>query len=105
MPKGVFNVVHGGFETVRSITKHHDIKAISFVGGDSAGKFIYEHGSAHGKRVQCNMAAKNHAILMPDADKDDSLNAIIGAAFGATGQRCMVILLSNINNSAKTIDL
>lgn len=91
LPKGVFNIVHGGFETVKSICEKNPIKAISFVGGNRAGEYIYETASKNGKRCQINMAAKNHAIIMPDADKDEAINALIGAAFGATGQRCMAI--------------
>lgn len=73
------------------ICSHPDIKAISFVGGNTAGEYIYRTGSNHGKRVQSNMGAKNHAIVLPDADKEDSINAIIGACFGSSGQRCMAI--------------
>lgn len=73
------------------ICTHPDIKAVSFVGGNAAGEYIYKTGSAHGKRVQSNMGAKNHAIIMPDADKEDTINALIGACYGSTGQRCMAI--------------
>ena len=69
LPKGVFNVVQGGFETTQQICKHDDIKAVSFVGGNQAGEYIYKTAAEHGKRVQCNMGAKNHGIIMPDADK------------------------------------
>lgn len=69
LPKGVFNVIQGGFDTTREICIHEDIKAVSFVGGNSAGEYIYKTAAEHGKRVQCNMGAKNHAIIMPDADK------------------------------------
>jgi malonate-semialdehyde dehydrogenase (acetylating) / methylmalonate-semialdehyde dehydrogenase len=85
VPDGVVNVVQGGAPTVTNICTHKDIKAISFVGGDKAGEYIYTTGSAHGKRVQSNMGAKNHAIIMPDADKEDAINALIGACFGSTG--------------------
>ncbi|TFK77243.1 methylmalonate-semialdehyde dehydrogenase [Pluteus cervinus] len=91
LPPGVVNVVHGQVPTVNAICDHPAIKAISFVGGDKAGKHIYERGTQHGKRVQSNMGAKNHAVLMPDANKNLALNSIIGAAFGAAGQRCMAI--------------
>jgi len=91
LPDGVLNVVHGSQNTVNSICDHPAIKAISFVGGDRAGKHIYERGRKSGKRVQANLGAKNHAVLMPDANKNHTLNAIIGAAFGAAGQRCMAI--------------
>jgi len=67
------------------------IKAISFVGGNMAGDYIYENGAKTHKRMQLNMGAKNHGVILPDCDKDDALNAIIGASFGATGQRCMAL--------------
>ncbi len=73
------------------ICTHPDIRAISFVGGNQAGEYIYRTASQSGKRVQSNMGAKNHAIIMPDADKEDTINALIGACFGSTGQRCMAI--------------
>jgi malonate-semialdehyde dehydrogenase (acetylating) / methylmalonate-semialdehyde dehydrogenase len=84
-------VIHGGFETTQMICKHPDIKAISFVGGNQAGEYIYKEAGANGKRAQCNMGAKNHGIIMPDADKEDALNALVNAAFGAAGQRCMAL--------------
>ena len=85
MPDGVVNVIHGQHDTVNFICDHPDIKAISFVGGDNAGKHIYYRGSANGKRVQCNMGAKNHGVIMPDANKDYTINQLVGAAFGALG--------------------
>lgn len=85
VPKGVVNVVHGGPETVTQICTHKDIKAVSFVGGNGAGEYIYSTASAHGKRAQVNMGAKNHGIVMPDAHKDDALNGLIGATFGSAG--------------------
>lgn len=96
VPDGVVNVVHGGVPTVQSICKHEDIRAVSFVGANTAGEYIYTEASKHGKRAQVNMGAKNHAIVMPDAEKDDAINALIGACFGSAGQRCMatsVVLL------------
>ncbi|XP_046987875.1 probable methylmalonate-semialdehyde dehydrogenase [acylating], mitochondrial [Schistocerca americana] len=90
-PPGVVNVIHGAHESVNFICDHPDIKAISFVGSDQAGKYIYERGSRNGKRVQCNMGAKNHGVIMPDADKERTLNQLVGAAFGAAGQRCMAL--------------
>ncbi|GAA5998696.1 CoA-acylating methylmalonate-semialdehyde dehydrogenase [Rhodotorula paludigena] len=90
-PKGVLSVVHGTIEPVKFICEEPRIKAISFVGGDRAGKYIYETGSKNGKRVQANLGAKNHCILMPDANKNFALNSIVGAAFGAAGQRCMAL--------------
>lgn len=74
--------------------EHPDIKAVSFVGGNQAGEYIYKTASNHGKRCQVNMGAKNHAIIMPDADKEDAINAMIGACFGSTGQRCMAVSVS-----------
>lgn len=91
LPKGVLNVVHGTHDTVNRILDHRDIKAISFVGSDSAGAYIYARGAASGKRVQSNMGAKNHAVILPDANFDQAVNALTGAAFGAAGQRCMAI--------------
>jgi len=91
VPDGVVNVVHGGAPTVTSICEHPDIKAVSFVGGNAAGEYIYKTASNHRKRAQVNMGAKNHAIVMPDCDKEDTLNAIVSASFGSAGQRCMAI--------------
>jgi malonate-semialdehyde dehydrogenase (acetylating)/methylmalonate-semialdehyde dehydrogenase len=91
MPKGVVNVIHGAHDTVNFICDHPDIKAISFVGGDRAGKHIYNRGSTNGKRVQCNMGAKNHGVIMADANKEYTINQLVGAAFGAAGQRCMAL--------------
>merc|ERR1711872_1077618 len=90
-PDGVVNVIHGQHDTVNFICDHPDIRAVSFVGGDAAGKHIYERGSANGKRVQCNMGAKNHGVIMPDANKEYTINQLVGAAFGAAGQRCMAL--------------
>jgi malonate-semialdehyde dehydrogenase (acetylating)/methylmalonate-semialdehyde dehydrogenase len=90
-PDGVLNLIHGSRKTVDFICDEPRIKTISFVGGGQAGKYIHERGSRNGKKVQSNMAAKNHGIIMPDAQKNRSLDAIISAAFGATGQRCMAL--------------
>jgi acyl-CoA reductase-like NAD-dependent aldehyde dehydrogenase len=89
--RGVLNVVHGSRDVVNYILDHKDIRAVSFVGSDAAGKYIYERGAANGKRVQSNQGAKNHAVIMPDADVDATVKALAGAAFGAAGQRCMAI--------------
>lgn len=91
LPAGVLNVIHGGHEQVTNICTHPDIKAISFVGGNKAGEYIYETGSKNGKRVQSNMGAKNHAVVLEDADKEDTINALVNASLGAAGQRCMAI--------------
>ncbi|KAI9501438.1 hypothetical protein GGI25_001981 [Coemansia spiralis] len=90
-PKGLLNVVHGAHATVDFLTADPRVRAVSFVGGDRAGKHIYERATQHGKRCQANMGAKNHAIVLPDANKEHALNAIAGAAFGAAGQRCMAL--------------
>ncbi|PLN80040.1 aldehyde dehydrogenase [Aspergillus taichungensis] len=90
-PKGVINVVHGTHDTVNFLLDAPEIKAISFVGSNKAGEYIFARGSANGKRVQANLGAKNHALVMPDCDKDSALDAIISAAFGAAGQRCMAL--------------
>jgi len=89
VPAGVLNVVHGGKESVDALCTHPDVKAVSFVGSCHVGEHVYNLSSTHGKRAQCMMGAKNHAIIMPDANKDQSLNALVGAGFGAAGQRCM----------------
>jgi len=89
IPKGVLNVVHGGEEVVNAICDHADIQAVSFVGSTKVGTHVYHRASQAGKRVQCMMGAKNHAVVLPDANKEQTLNAMVGAAFGAAGQRCM----------------
>ncbi|ANB12267.1 aldehyde dehydrogenase (NADP(+)) ALD4 [Sugiyamaella lignohabitans] len=90
-PPGVINIVHGQAPTVDFILDEPRIKAISFVGSSKAGKYIYTRGTANGKRVQANLAAKNHAVVSPDANKNHTINSIVGAAFGAAGQRCMAL--------------
>ncbi|GBG79441.1 hypothetical protein CBR_g29588 [Chara braunii] len=91
LPPGVLNIVHGTKDVVDMICDHPDIKAVSFVGSDVVGRHIYSRASKSGKRVQCNMGAKNHAVVMPDANPETTMNALVGAAFGAAGQRCMAI--------------
>ncbi|KXH46176.1 methylmalonate-semialdehyde dehydrogenase [Colletotrichum simmondsii] len=90
-PEGVVNVVHGAHKTVDFILEDPVIKAVSFVGGNKAGEYIFNKGSAHGKRVQANLGAKNHAAVLPDCNKNHFLNSVVGAAFGAAGQRCMAL--------------
>ena len=90
-PDGVINIVHGSAKTVDFIIDEPAIKAISFVGSNKAGEYIFTRGSAKGKRVQANLGAKNHAAVLPDANKNQALNSIAGAAFGAAGQRCMAL--------------
>jgi malonate-semialdehyde dehydrogenase (acetylating)/methylmalonate-semialdehyde dehydrogenase len=89
LPKGVFNVVHGGNQTVDALLTHPDVAAISFVGSTAVAKHIYQTATAHGKRVQAAGGAKNYMLVMPDADLDAATSQIIGAAFGCSGQRCM----------------
>ncbi len=89
VPKGVLNVVHGGKEVVDALCTHELVKAISFVGSTAVGTHVYNLGSQHGKRVQSMMGAKNHAVVLPDANREQTLNALAGAGFGAAGQRCM----------------
>mgnify|MGYP002651081740 CR=1 FL=1 len=89
VPKGVLNVIHGGEAAVNAICDHRDIKAVSFVGSTRVGTHVYQRASLAGKRVQCMMGAKNHAVVLPDAHPEQALNALVGAGFGAAGQRCM----------------
>ncbi|OCK97097.1 methylmalonate-semialdehyde dehydrogenase [Cenococcum geophilum 1.58] len=90
-PPGVVNIVHGAARTVDFILDEPLIKAVSFVGSNKAGEYIYSRASSNGKRVQANLGAKNHAAVLPDCNKNHALNAIAGAAFGAAGQRCMAL--------------
>lgn len=90
-PEGVINIVHGTRRCVDFIIDEPLIKAISFVGGNKAGEYIYTRGSANGKRVQANLGAKNHAVVLPDSNRASTISAIAGAAFGAAGQRCMAL--------------
>lgn len=89
MPPGVLNVVHGTHEIVNGLCDHPDIRALSFVGSNAAGEHIYKRATANGKRAQCNMGAKNHAVVLPDADPQNVINTLAGASVGAAGQRCM----------------
>mmetsp|Transcript_2711 Transcript_2711/g.3170 ORF Transcript_2711/g.3170 Transcript_2711/m.3170 type:complete len:527 (+) Transcript_2711:32-1612(+) len=91
VPDGVVNLIHGGVDTVDFVCSDPRIRAISFVGSNTAGEYIHDKGTQNGKRVQANMGAKNHATIMPDADPEAAVNALIGASFGAAGQRCMAL--------------
>ncbi|MBP6893197.1 MULTISPECIES: CoA-acylating methylmalonate-semialdehyde dehydrogenase [Pseudacidovorax] len=102
VPPGVLNVVHGGEQVVNAICDHRDIKAISFVGSTKVGTHVYNRATLAGKRVQCMMGAKNHAIVMPDANKEQTLNALAGAAFGAAGQRCMAVSVAVLVGEAQS---
>ncbi|XP_065159870.1 probable methylmalonate-semialdehyde/malonate-semialdehyde dehydrogenase [acylating], mitochondrial [Atheta coriaria] len=100
-PPGVVNVIHGTHDSVNFICDNKDIKAISFVGSDRAGKYIYERGAANGKRVQSNLGAKNHAVILPDANKEATIEQLVGAGFGAAGQRCMALSVAILVGEAK----
>ena len=91
LPAGVFNIVHGDKEAVDALLAHPDIKAISFVGSTPVAKYIYTTAAAAGKRVQALGGAKNHAVILPDADFDFAADALAGAAYGSAGERCMAI--------------
>lgn len=91
LPAGCFNVIHGAKEAVDFICDDSLVKAISFVGSNQAGEYIHARGWANGKRVQANLGAKNHGVILPDADINHVVNSLVGAAFGACGQRCMAL--------------
>ncbi len=91
LPDGVFNVVPGDKEAVDALLSHADVRTISFVGSTPVAKYIYETAAHHGKRVQALGGAKNHAVVLPDAALDFTANAIMGAAYGSAGERCMAI--------------
>ncbi|MBC7436602.1 MAG: CoA-acylating methylmalonate-semialdehyde dehydrogenase [Bdellovibrionales bacterium] len=91
LPDGVFNVVQGDKEAVDALIEHPDVKAVSFVGSTPIANYIYETGAHHGKRVQALGGAKNHMVVMPDADLEQTVDALIGSAYGSAGERCMAI--------------
>lgn len=101
VPAGVLNVVHGGKEVVDGLCTHKDIKAVSFVGSTAVGTHVYDLAGKHGKRVQSMMGAKNHAVVLPDANREQALNALVGAGFGAAGQRCMATSVVVLVGAAK----
>ncbi|MGG5149188.1 CoA-acylating methylmalonate-semialdehyde dehydrogenase [Alcaligenes aquatilis] len=101
IPPGVLNVVHGGEDVVNALCDHPDIQAISFVGSTRVGTHVYNRASQAGKRAQCMMGAKNHAIVLPDANKEQTLNSLVGAAFGAAGQRCMALSVAVLVGDAR----
>ncbi|WP_150270117.1 CoA-acylating methylmalonate-semialdehyde dehydrogenase [Paenibacillus tepidiphilus] len=88
-PPGVLNVVHGAHEVVNGLLDHAEVKAVSFVGSQPVAEYVYRQGAAHGKRVQALAGAKNHSIVLPDADLDNAVKNITAAAFGSAGERCM----------------
>jgi malonate-semialdehyde dehydrogenase (acetylating) / methylmalonate-semialdehyde dehydrogenase len=91
LPDGVFNVLHGDKEVVDALLVHPDVRAVSFVGSTPVARHIYETAAAHGKRAQALGGAKNHAVVLPDADLDFSADQLVGAAYGSAGERCMAI--------------
>src|SRR5690606_15398759 len=91
LPEGVFNIVHGDKQMVDGILDHPDIRAVSFVGSTPIAEYVYQRGSKAGKRVQALGGAKNHMIIMPDADLDQAADALMGAGYGSAGERCMAI--------------
>ncbi|MGU9978501.1 CoA-acylating methylmalonate-semialdehyde dehydrogenase [Phreatobacter sp. HK31-P] len=91
LPPGIFNVVNGDKEAVDAVLDDEDIKAVGFVGSTAIAEYVYARGCAAGKRVQCFGGAKNHMIVMPDADMDQAVDALIGAGYGSAGERCMAI--------------
>ncbi len=104
LPDGVFNVVHGDKVAVDRLLEHPDVAAISFVGSTPIAKYIYETGTRNGKRVQALGGAKNHMIVLPDADMELAADAAVGAGFGSAGERCMAIsVLGTVGNAADRI--
>lgn len=91
LPDGVFNIMHGDKEAVDHLLDHEDVKAISFVGSTPIAEYVYQRGTKAGKRVQALGGAKNHMVIMPDADMEQAANALMGASFGSAGERCMAI--------------
>jgi len=103
LPDGVFNVVHGDKTSVDAILAHPTIQAVSFVGSTPIAEYVYATGTKHGKRVQALGGAKNHMIVMPDADLDQAADALVGAAYGSAGERCMAISVA-VTVGAQTAD-
>jgi malonate-semialdehyde dehydrogenase (acetylating)/methylmalonate-semialdehyde dehydrogenase len=103
LPKGILNVVQGDKVAVDAILDHNEIKAVSFVGSSDIAQYVYGRGAATGKRMQCMGGAKNHGIILPDADLDRAIPDILGAAFGSAGERCMALPVI-IPVGAKTAD-
>ena len=104
LPEGVLNVVNGDKEAVDTLLTDARVKAIGFVGSSDIAQYIYSTGTAHGKRVQCFGGAKNHMIVMPDADIDQAVDALIGAGYGSAGERCMAISVA-VPVGQKTADI
>jgi malonate-semialdehyde dehydrogenase (acetylating)/methylmalonate-semialdehyde dehydrogenase len=104
LPDGVFNVVHGGREAAAALCEHNDVRAVSFVGATPTARWVYETAARHGKRVQSAGGAKNVLLVMPDADWDSTIRAVMGSAFGCAGQRCMAgSLLMGVGEAAQPL--
>ncbi len=101
LPPGVLNVVHGGPDIAMGLCEHPDIKAVSFIGSTRVGTEIHHRATQHGKRCQAMMGAKNHCVILPDADRELALNHLTGAAFGAAGQRCMATSVAVLVGEAR----
>ena len=104
LPAGVFNVVNGDKEAVDTLLTDPRVRAIGFVGSSAIAEYIYATGCAHGKRVQCFGGAKNHMVVMPDADMDQAVDALIGAGYGSAGERCMAVSVA-VPVGKKTADI
>src|SRR6478752_6505422 len=104
LPEGVLNVVNGDKEAVDALLTDDRVKAIGFVGSSDIAQYIYSTGCAHGKRVQCFGGAKNHMIVMPDADIDQAVDALVGAGYGSAGERCMAVSVA-VPVGKKTADI
>lgn len=98
LPAGIFNIVYGAHDVVNGILEHPEVKAISFVGSKPVGEYVYTQGSKHLKRVQALTGAKNHSIVLKDADLDDAVTNIVSAAFGSAGERCMACAVVTVEN-------
>ncbi|MFC0333571.1 CoA-acylating methylmalonate-semialdehyde dehydrogenase [Paenibacillus sepulcri] len=104
LPDGVLNLVHGAHDVVNGLLEHPDVKGISFVGSQPVAEYVYKTGTAHGKRVQALAGAKNHTIVMPDADMDNTVAQIVNAAFGSAGERCMACaVVVAVGDAAETL--
>src|SRR5262247_758429 len=104
LPAGVLNVVNGDKEAVDALLTDPRVKAIGFVGSSAIAEYIYTTGCAHGKRVQCFGGAKNHMVVMPDADMDQAVDALVGAGYGSAGERCMAVSVA-VPVGQKTADI
>ena len=101
LPAGVLNVVHGGADVANHLASHEDVKALSFIGSTHVGTSLYRRASEAGIRAQCMMGAKNHCVVMPDANKEQAINHLLGSCFGAAGQRCMANSVAILVGEAK----